>query len=158
MKTMSRFLIFAVLFLFGTAHAQMSAVATFTGKGFYKASTVTDTSATVNIGSYPFVSVSTTSAGCDSATITVTIDGLINGVWSNLMTSQALQLGKPAGHTLASTKGQVSNFILREGSRIADLTQNCGQIRIRNVHAAYVAGSTDSTSATSYTQKVILRK
>lgn len=141
-----------------TANAQSSTVATFTAKSFYKASTAEDTSANITIGAYPVVSVSTTTVGCDSAAITVQIDGRINGVWSNLLTSDVLQKGKPAGHTLATTKGQVSNYFLRDNGRIADLTQNCSQIRIRNLHAAFANGSTDSTSATSYTQNVVLRK
>lgn len=157
MKVLSRFII-SLAFVFALSPpsmAQLNPVNTYTGKAFAKATTSTDTSATVNIGSYPFVSVTTTATGSDSSVITVTIDGYMNGVWSNLLTSQALQLGRPAGHTLASTKGQVSNFVLRDGSRIADLTQNCAQIRIRNVHSS---GSADSTSALAYTQNVILRK
>ncbi len=137
-----------------TASAQIAARNTFTNKTFSKASTSEDTSATITIGSIPFVSVATTSLGSDSSVLTVKIDGLVNGVWSNALTTQALTLGRPSGYSLAgSAKGQVANFFIRIPSS-ADLTQNCNQIRIRNVHGA---GSGDSDAALKYTQNIILR-
>lgn len=156
MKTKKFLILLPLLLLAASANAQLSTVSAFSAATFAKATTSSDTSATINIGSYPYVSVSTTSTGSDSSVITVTIDALINGVWSNTVTSAALQLGRPAAHTLAGTgKGQVSNLVLRDGSRIADLTQNAAQIRIRNVHGS---GAGDSNAALTYTQKLILRK
>ena len=152
---MRRFIFLILAFIALPVFGQSSAINTFTAKTFAKATTSEDTSATITIGAYPYVSVATTSLGSDSSVITVKVDGLVNGVWSNSMTSQALALGRPAGYVLAgSTKGQVANFFIRIPSS-ADLTQSCSQIRIRNLHGS---GSGDSNATLSYTQNLIIRK
>jgi hypothetical protein len=144
-----------LLLLSGVSNAQISTVTLESAKTYAKASTVTDTSSTVTVGAYPYACIQTTSTGSDSSAISVAVDALINGVWSNTVTSAALQLGRPSAHTLESTKGQVSQFILREGSRIADLLQGANQIRVRFVHSSSAG---DSTSALTYTSKLILRR
>lgn len=144
-----------LLLLVANANAQVTSVTLKSAQTYAKATTSTDTSATVTIGGYPYVCIQTTSTGSDSSVITVAVDAKINGVWSNTVTSAALQLGRPAAHTLESTKGQVSQLILREGSRIADLLQGANQIRVRFVHGS---GAGDSASALTYTSKLILRK
>lgn len=141
-----------------SAFAQTTYKPTFTGKAFAKATSRSDTSSTIAVGGYPVITIQTTTQGTDSAAISVHVDGLINGLWSNdVLAASAVTLGRPAGSTLAGSAhtGQVANFTLRDQGRIADGIQNCSQLRIRNV---LTSGAGDSTSATSYSQNIVMRK
>lgn len=126
---------------------------TFTAQPFAKASTNTDTSATIQLFSAPYVSVQTTTAGSDSSKIYVNVDTWVNGQWSLSVIRDTVPLGRPAGHTLAATKGQIDNYYLRIPA--SDLIFNTYEIRIRNIHAA---GSADSASALTYTQNIGIRQ
>lgn len=155
---MRAFIVFCLLAVAGTSFAQPAYRATFTNSAFAKATSRSDTSVVVNVGGYPHLSVQTTTAGTDSAAIAVHVDGMINGLWSNdIVPSSAVTLGRPAGFTLAGSAhtGQVADFPLRDDGRIADLIKNCAQIRVRNI---LTPGAGDSTSTTSYTQRVMMRK
>lgn len=148
--------ILLVLILVGCAfsvHAQTSTLTVQSASAFAKATTREDTSSTLSIGAYPNIVLHTTSTGTDSAVIYANIDAFINGVWANNIIRDTLQLGRPAGHTLASTKGQVNYRVLRAPG--TDIVGNATTLRIRNKHAA---GAGDSTSATTYTQKILMRK
>lgn len=155
--------LFIVLFLslFAySANAQVSTLTAFSAKGYDKANTAEDTSATLSIGGYPYVCVQTTSTGSDSTPLSMKLDAFINGVWSNdVAVATTLTLGRPAGHTLSTTKGQTTNVLIRApGVSTIDVLGGATSFRIRNKHSAFANGSTDSTSATTYTQKVIMRK
>lgn len=158
MKQLNKiFLVFALSTFALPALAQTTSVSTFTNQAFAKASARTDTSATITVGAYPNIVIRTTSVGTDSANINVIVDGYVHGLWWNGLTSQVLTLGRPAAFTLAGSAhtGQVAALTLRDNGRIADLLQNASQIRVRYV---LTAGAGDSTSATSYTSTVSLRK
>lgn len=150
---MRKYLFLFVMLFAISANAQNSTLTVQSAKAFAKATTVEDTSSTLSVGAYPHIVLHTTSVGTDSAVIYSNIDAYINGVWANSVIRDTLQLGRPAGHTLASSKGQVNYRVLR--SPETDLIANASNIRIRNKHAA---GAGDSTSATSYTQKILMRK
>ncbi len=157
---MKRLLAFSVLLsLFALpVFGQMTYSPTFTTQTFAKATSRTDTSAVITVGAYPNISIRTTTIGTDSANIAVHVDAKINGVWWNdVVASDAVALGRAAGHTIEGSAhtGQVENFVLRDNGRIADLLQNSSDLRVRNV---ITSGAGDSTSATSYTQKIALRK
>ena len=153
---MRKILIIAVIMLcFGfDAFAQTSTLSPFTSQTFAKATTSEDTSSTLSIGAYPYITLQMTSTGSDSSKIYQNLDAYINGVWVNNILRDTLTLGRPAGYTLESTKGQVRYRSLRNPSG-TDLLGGAYTIRIRNKHAS---GSADSTSATTYTQKLIMRK
>lgn len=157
MKKFSIFLIVAVAFVASVfvsdGFAQAQTVAAFTTKAYYKASTVEDTSSTINIGAYPHVWFHTTTTGADSTVMYQNFDAYINGLWVNNILRDTLTLGRPTGYVLAATKGQVDYRALRMPS--SDLLGGAAYIRIRNKHAA---GAGDSTSATTYTQKIHMRK
>jgi hypothetical protein len=145
---------FAILFLFASnADAQYTTLTAQTAKSFYKASTVEDTSSTLTVGSYPNIFLHTTTTGTDSAVIYQNFDAYLNGLWANNIYRDTVTLGRPAGYTLAATKGQVRYKALRVAG--TDLLNGATQIRIRSKHAS---GAGDSTSATTYTQKLIMRK
>ena len=145
------------------AFGQLTYPPVFTAKEFAKATSRTDTSATITVGAYPRVSVQTTTQGTDSAAIAVHIDALVNGLWWNdIVASAAVTLGRGTGFALAGSAhtGQVANFILRDltsaaSGAVGDVLKNCSQIRVRNV---LTSGAGDSTAATSYTQKMALAK
>lgn len=154
---MKKLFIVLILSLFAfEATAQTSTLTAFNAQGYFKASTVVDTSATLSIGAYPYVMLQTTSTGSDSSTIVSNVDAYINGVWVNTITTSTLTLGRPTSHIVATTKGQVNYVTLRAPA--TELLGGATNIRIRNVHSAFVNGSTDSTSALTYTQKLFLRK
>lgn len=155
--------LFIVLFLslFAlSATAQVSTFSTFTAKGYDKASTAEDTSATISLGGYPYAAIWTTSTGSDSTPLSIKYDALINGVWVNDVTTATTHtLGRPAGHIIATTKAQVTYTLLRSpATTTIDILGGASSIRIRNKHSAFANGSTDSTAATTYTQKIIMRK
>lgn len=138
------------------ASAQWSTISAFTAQGFAKASTVEDTSATITIGSYPYVATHITTTGTDSAVIYMNYDAYINGLWVNNIIRDTVNLGRPTGHILAgSAKGQVDYNYLRHPATNPDVLGGAVYIRIRNKHAS---GAGDSNAATTYTQKLILRK
>jgi hypothetical protein len=150
MKTL--IILIAVLFAF-TANAQTSTLTAFSAQAYAKATTSEDTSATLSVGAYPHIVLHTTSTGSDSSVIYANIDAYINGVWANNVIRDTLSLGRPVGYTLASSKGQVKYRTLRNPS--TELIANATSIRIRNKHAS---GAGDSTSALTYTQKILMRK
>lgn len=142
-------LLFLLLFS-STAFAQNSTYPVFTAKGFAKATTATDTSATLFLPySNSWVNVVTTTTGSDSSVLYVNVDAYNNGVWNNSIIRDTLPLGS---QTLA-TKGQIDSRFLR--TAISDLIQNAYQIRIRNIHGS---GSSDSTAPLTYTQNLITRQ
>lgn len=149
----------ALLCLFALpAFGQLTYPAAFTAKAFYKASTQADTSATITVGGYPVVSVAFTTTGTDSAKVQIHTDGLVNGLWLlDVAPVRGLTLGRPTDTTLAGSAhtGQVLSIFLRDQGRAIDLLQNCAQIRLRNV---FSSGAGDSTAATTYTEKIGLRK
>lgn len=151
---MKKLITLAFLVIASFAFAQTSTLTAQSAKAFAKATTSEDTSATLTIGAYPYVWLHCNSVGTDSAVIYQNIDAYINGVWTNNILRDTLTLGRPAGYTQATTKGQIKYRQLR-GPSITDLIGGALYIRIRSKHAA---GAGDSTSATSYTQKVILSK
>lgn len=157
---MKKLFIVLCLSLFAlTTNAQVSTLTVYTAKAYSKSSTAVDTSATFNIGSYPYVTLHTTSVGADSTPLVSALDAYINGVWINGIVSSTLTLGHPAGHIPATTKGQVNYLLIRSpATTTTDVLGGAYQFRIRNTHSAFANGSTDSTSATSYTQKIIMRK
>jgi hypothetical protein len=147
-------LIILILVLFAiNANAQTSTLTAFSASAYAKATTSEDTSATLSVGAYPHIVLHTTSTGSDSSVIYANIDAYINGVWANNVIRDTLSLGRPVGYTLASTKGQVKYRVLRNPT--TDIIASATSIRIRNKHAS---GAGDSTSALTYTQKVIMRK
>lgn len=154
---MRKYLVLLLLGLFAiSANAQVSTLTAFSGKAFAKATSRTDTSSTLSIGGYPYVAIQTTSTGTDSAAMTSYLDAYINGLWVNSITSSALTLGRPAGHILEATKGQVNYLMVRTpATTTIDALGGASNFRIRNV---ITSGAGDSASATTYTQKVILRK
>lgn len=158
MKQPVSFLLVALFAL--PAFSQTKSVALFTGKTFTKTSSRSDTSTTITFGAYPEISIQTTTVGTDSANISVHVDAMINGLWSNdILVASAVALGRAAGHTLEGSAhtGQVSDFLLRDNGRIADLLMNTSQLRVRNV---LTAGAGDSTGSVplNYTQSLALRK
>ena len=161
MKKLICIALFSILAL--PAFAQTRYIQTFGASAFAKATSRSDTSATLTVGAYPRISVQTTTTGTDSAKIAVHIDALVNGVWWNdLVDSAAVTLGRPAGYALAGSAhtGQVANFTLRDltsaaTGAVGDALKNCSQFRVRN---NITPGAGDSTSATTYTQKVALAK
>lgn len=142
------FVLFAV-----SVNAQTSTLTAYTAKAFAKATSRVDTSATLSIGAYPYVMLQTTSTGSDSAVIVSSVDAYINGVWVNTITTSTLTLGRPTSHILATSKGQVNYLLLRAPA--TELLGGANTIRIRNTLSA---GAGDSTSATTYTQKILMRK
>ena len=150
MKTL--IILLAVLFSV-SAYSQTSTLTSQSAKTYAKATTSEDTSATLSIGAYPHITLHTTSTGSDSSVIYANIDAYINGVWANNVIRDTLSLGRPVGYTLASSKGQVKYRVLRTPE--TELLGGATSIRIRNKHAS---GAGDSTSALTYTQKIILRK
>lgn len=151
---MKKYFLFLALLMFAVnANAQNSTLTVQSAKAYAKATTSEDTSATLSIGAYPYVVLHTTSTGSDSSVIYANIDAYINGVWANNVIRDTLSLGRPVGYTLASSKGQVKYRILRAPA--TELVGGASIIRIRNKHAA---GAGDSTSATTYTQKILMRK
>lgn len=151
---MKKYFLFLIVMLFAlTANAQNSTLTVQSAKAFAKATTVEDTSSTLSIGAYPYVYLHTTSVGTDSAVIYSNIDAYINGVWANDIIRDTLTLGRPVGYTAATTKSQIRYRILRAPA--TELVGGVATIRIRNKHAA---GAGDSASATSYTQKILMRK
>jgi hypothetical protein len=158
MRTTKFVLLLLAVLLPSLATAQVSTLTAFSSKAFAKATTREDTSATLTIGAYPYVCYQMTSTGTDSAALSVAVDAFINGVWVNTVTAaHTFQLGRPAGHIIAGTgKGQVDYVLLRTpATTTIDILGGASVIRFRN---KFSAGAGDSTSATSYTQKVILRK
>lgn len=150
-------LIFLALVFAIPAFGQSRSISVYSANPFAKATSRSDTSATITCGAYPIVAIQTTTTGTDSANISVHVDGLINNLWSNdILVASAVTLGRPAGYTLANSTGQAANFLLRENDgRIQDLLKQASGFRIRNV---ITAGANDSTAATTYTQNVILQK
>lgn len=140
------------LLLASPAFGQVQSISAFNAKAFAKATTSTDTSATIYIAENPWVAVQTTTTGSDSSKLYIAVDAQINGVWSNAVVRDTVPLGRPAGKTLASSKGQVENYFLRTSGN--DVIWSSDRIRIRNTHAS---GSADSTSTLTYTQTVITR-
>lgn len=156
MKNIIGLILFSLLAL--PAFGQSRADNTFSGQGFWKATSRSDTSANITVGAYPVISIQTTTTGTDSANISVHVDTRINNLWSNdVLVASAVTLGRPAGSTLAGSAhtGQVADFLLRDNGRIADLLKNGSIIRVRNV---LTSGAADSTAATTYTQNVVMRK
>ena len=149
----SLLILLAFLFSVSTANAQYTTLTAQTAKSFYKTSTVEDTSSTLTVGSYPNIFLHTTTTGTDSAIIYQNFDVYLNGLWSNNVYRDTVTLGRPAGYTLAATKGQVRYKALRIPG--TDLLQGGIQIRIRSKHASSAG---DSASATTYTQKLLMRK
>jgi hypothetical protein len=145
----------ATLFLFAaTADAQESTTSAFSAKTYYKASTVEDTSSTITLGSYPNVWFHTTTTGADSTVMYQNFDAYINSNWVNNILRDTLTLGRPTGYINGTlSKGQIDYRQLRSPS--VDLLGGASAIRIRNKHAS---GAGDSTSALTYTMKVIRRK
>jgi hypothetical protein len=140
------------------ANAQLSYYTAFSSQTFYKASTQADTSNTISVGGYPVVSLAFTTTGTDSAKVQIHTDGLVNGYWLlDVAPVRGLTLGRPTDTTLAGTAhtGQVLSVFLRDQGMAIDKLQNCAQIRLRNV---FSSGAGDSVSATSYTEKIGLRK
>lgn len=154
-----RKLLFLIAFIIGfasLAEAQYSTVNVFTSKAFNKSTTSEDTSSTITVGSYPYVATHITTTGTDSAVIYQVYDAYLNGLWVNAIYRDTLNLGRPTGHILAgSAKGQVDYNVIRHPATNPDLFGGALFIRIRNTHAA---GAGDSNAATTYTQKLILRK
>lgn len=149
--------LFIVLFALN-AEAQVSTLTAFSGSAFAKATTREDTSATLTLGGYPYVAVQTTTTGTDSAAISVAVDAFINGLWVNTITpADAVTLGRPTGKILAgSAKGQVDFFLVRSPAvSTIDVIGGATSIRLRN---KFSAGAGDSNLATTYTQKIIMRK
>lgn len=136
------------------ANAQVSTLTAFSAQTYAKATTSTDTSATLSIGGYPYATLQITSTGSDSSVIYQNVDAYINGGWALNILRDTLTLGRPSGYTLESTKGQVRYRTLRNPAG-TDLLGGATSIRIRNKHAS---GAGDSTSALTYTQKIIMRK
>lgn len=153
MKTLKAFIVFASLLFAAQTFGQVSTLSVFTARTFAKATTSEDTSSSLSVGAYPYVTVHCTTTGSDSSVIYQNIDAYINGVWVNNILRDTVTLGRPAGYTLASSKGQVKYRMIRMPS--SDLIGSAATIRIRNKHAA---GAGDSTSALTYTQKILLRK
>lgn len=150
---MKKLFILILVLCAANSFAQVSTLSVFSASSFAKATTREDTSATLSIGGYPYIVLHTTTTGSDSSLIYCNIDAYINGVWTNYVTRDTVTLGRPAGYTLASSKGQIRYVMLRTPS--SELVAGATNIRIRNKHAS---GSGDSTSALTYTQKVLLRK
>jgi len=150
--------LFAITFAL-PAFGQSRSISVYSASPFAKATSRSDTSATITAGAYPIVAIQTTTTGTDSAAISVHVDGLVNNLWSNdILVASAVTLGRPAGYTLAGSAhtGQAANFLLRENDgRIQDLLKQASAFRIRNV---LTSGAGDSTAATTYTQNVILQK
>ena len=154
-----RKLLFLLAFILGTtslAQAQWSTISAFTASAFAKATTREDTSATITIGSYPYVATHITTTGTDSAVIYMNFDAYINGLWVNNIIRDTVNLGRPTGHILAgSAKGQVDYNYLRHPATNPDVLGGAVYLRVRN---KFSSGAGDSNAATTYTQKLILRK
>ncbi len=149
-------LVLSFLFCSSAIFAQSSTLTAFNAKAYDKANAAEDTSTTLTIGAYPYVILQTTSTGSDSTTLVANVDAFINGLWVNTITTQTLTLGRPTSHIVAASKGQVNYTTLRAPA--TELLGGATNIRIRNKHSAFANGSTDSSSALTYTQKVFLRK
>jgi hypothetical protein len=144
----------ALMLFASTAEAQYTTLTAQSAKSFYKTSTVTDTSSTLTVGSYPRIFLHTTTRGSDSSLIYQNIDVYLNGLWHNNWIRDTVTLGRPTGRTTeGSAKGQVRIRDLRLQS--SDLLNGAPQIRIRTTHAS---GSGDSNAALTYTQKLLLMK
>lgn len=153
-----RKLLFLLTFiaLASTASAQWSTISVFSASAFAKATTREDTSATITIGSYPYVATHITTTGTDSAVIYMNYDAYIDGLWVNNIIRDTVNLGRPTGHILAgSAKGQVDYNYLRHPATNPDVLGGAVYLRIRN---KFGSGAGDSNAATTYTQKLILRK
>ena len=146
----------AFIILASNASAQWSTISSFTASAFAKATTREDTSATITIGSYPYVATHITTTGTDSAVIYMRYDAYVNGLWINNIYIDTVNLGRPTGHVLAgSAKGQVDYNYLRHPATNPDVLGGAVYIRVRN---KFASGAGDSNAATTYTQKLILRK
>lgn len=141
------------LLLFASPALSQTYYTTFSAKSFATTTTSTDTSGTIQLFNAPYVSVATITTGSDSSKLYVNVDAMVNGVWNLSVVRDTVPLGRPTGHNVAATKGQVDNYYLRLPA--SDLINNAYQIRIRNIHAS---GSGDSTSALTYTQKIGIRQ
>lgn len=133
-------IIICVLSVIGVAFAGFASVL-FSGKTFKKADTRTDTSATISLRYGEYVELATAVAGV-SATgsdlkIYTYVDGLVAGSWRQIYTD--------------SVTGQYRIQQLR-GYGVNNI-KGVEQIRVRNKMSVF----TDSVSATSYTQHVIVR-
>jgi len=128
------------LVMVGVAFAGFATVA-FTAKTFKKADTRTDTSAAISLRYGDNVELATSVAGVSASGSDLKIynyvDGLVAGSWKLLYTDSTT-----GQHRVQQLRGYGVNNI--KGTEV---------IRIRNKMSVF----TDSVSATSYTQHVIVR-
>jgi len=143
-----------LLLLSSAVRAQNSTYPIFTSKAFAKATTATDTSSLLYLPyNSSWANIVTTTTGSDSSKIYVNVDAYVNGLWNLSVIRDTVTLGRPAGHNSSLSKGQIESYFIRTST--SDLVNGTFQLRIRNVHAS---GSSDSTSALTYTQQLQTRQ
>ena len=119
----------------------------YSAKAFNTTTNRTDTSSAFGLSYATNAELATSIIGTDSSKFIIYIDGLIAGQWINL-TTDSLDFGSAT----TTTKKGVGTILRGYGKNNITGTE---LIRIRNVLIPFAAG--DSTSATSYSQHILLR-
>jgi hypothetical protein len=148
MKRITLFLLTlaALILVSGTASSQV--VKVFTAKAFATATSRTDTSSTISTKYLPYVEIATSTAGTDSCKIFITVDYKVAGTWILAGKRDTIKYG-PA------TSADKAKGTIVLGPYAASPIPGATDIRVRNtLHPFRTA---DSTSATSYTQTLLLR-
>jgi hypothetical protein len=150
MKHIQILLVSLLLMAVASGIASAQVVRVFTTKAIATATNRTDTSSTISTKYLPYVEIGTSVTGTDSSRIYVTVDYLVAGKWVIGGKLDTLKFGGSIGNT-SKAKGTI---VL--APYVASAIPGATDFRIRNTMVPF--RSQDSTSATSYTQVVILRK